>query len=340
MIRRADRPRAVPSIGSLSTCLLLGCACAPVAARAVVALTGEVRSPDAQAIYTPQANSAPLVIRYFVPEGQAVKTGDVVLRIDPGQSASMIPDLDAQIEQAGAKAAKELAELQVKAIDADVEAADADAAFDTARVDAAIPRELASALDYDRFQGELDRTRREAALKREERDAARAAVTRRQQDGVLEVRKLVVKRDYIATLVRTAEVRADRDGVVLHGYNQNWLTGRIDEGSSTMPGSKAGEVIAPGSRMQVRAWALESDRRDLHAGQPVRLDFDALPRRAASGRIVAISGAPESKAEWGDGRYFVVDIAMDAGAKLPLLPGMSVRVTLPASTAPAAGAAR
>jgi len=332
MIRRVDLLRTA----------LLACVATPLAAQAVVVLTGEVRSADSQVIHTPQSNSSPVVIRYFVPDGQAVKAGEVVLRIDPGQSAGMVADLDAQIEQAGAKAAKELAALQVKAIDADMASADADAAFDTAKVDAAIPRDLASALDYDRYQGEADRTGREAALKRKQRDDARAAVTRRRQDGELEVRKLVVKRDYIAVLVRNAEVRANRDGVVLHGYNQGWLEGRIDEGSSTMPGSTAGEVVGAGSRMQVRAWALESDRRGLHVAQRLRLDFDALPGRQAAGRILAISGAPQRKPEWGDGRYFVIDIALDAGVKLPLLPGMSVRVTAPAAaTAPAArGAAR
>lgn len=318
MIRRVDLLRAA----------LLAGVVVPVAAQAVVALTGEVRSDDSQVIHTPQSNSSPVVIRYFVPEGQAVKAGDVVLRIDPGQSAGMIADLDAQIEQAGAKAAKELAELQVKAIDADIASADADAAFDTARIDAAIPCQLTSALDYDRYQGEADRTRREAALKRKQRDDARAAVARRRQDSALEVRKLVVKRDYIAVLVRNAEVRATRDGVVLHGYNQGWLGGRIDEGSSTMPGSTAGEVVGAGSRMQVRAWALEPDRLGLRAGQRVRLDFDALPARSAGGRILAISGAPQRKPEWGDGRYFVIDITLEAGTKLPLLPGMSARVIL------------
>ena len=85
-----------------------------------VVLTGEVRAIDAQQILTPQSNSAPVVIRYYVPEGERVKKGEVVLRIDPGQSASRIPDLEAQIEQGRAKDAKEVAELQVKAVTAEM----------------------------------------------------------------------------------------------------------------------------------------------------------------------------------------------------------------------------
>lgn len=288
-----------------------------------VVLTGEVRAIDAQQILTPQSNTQPVVIRYYVPEGERVKKGDVVLRIDPGQSASRIPELELQIEQALAKDAKDVAELQVKAVDAEMSMVDAEAELATAKLDATIPPDLISALDYDRHQGELDRATREVALKRKDLEAARAAVKRRMEDGQLQVRKLAMQRDYHAALVRTAEVVADRDGIVVHGFNP-MSGGRMDEGSSTMPGSKAGEVVGSG-RMNVRAWALEPDRRGLTVGSSVDVVFDAIPGRRVTGRIEFISGAPERRPEWGDGRYFTLDIALGAHA-LSLMPGMSVRV--------------
>jgi len=317
-----------------SKTLLAGLCLAALAVSAhAVVLTGEVRAIDAQQILTPQSNSSPVVIRYYVPEGERVKKGDVVLRIDPGQSASRIPDLEAEIEQTLAKNAKDVAELQVKAVQAETELVDAEAELATAKLDARIPRELISALDYDRYQGDLDRTTREAALKRKQLDAARAAVQRAINDGQLQVRKLELQRDYHTAMVRTSEVKADRDGVVVHGFNNNWIGGRIDEGSSTMPGSKAGEVVSSG-RMNVRAWALEPDRRDLKVGQPVELSFDALPGKRVPGRIDFISGAPERRPEWGEGRYFTVDVTLDSDS-LALMPGMSVRVIArpPAATA-------
>lgn len=317
-----------------SKTLLAGLCLAALAVSAhAVVLTGEVRAIDAQQILTPQSNSSPVVIRYYVPEGERVKKGDVVLRIDPGQSASRIPDLEAEIEQTLAKNAKDVAELQVKAVQAETELVDAEAELATAKLDARIPRELISALDYDRYQGDLDRTTREAALKRKQLDTARAAVQRATSDGQLQVRKLELERDYHTAMVRTSEVKADRDGVVVHGFNNNWIGGRIDEGSSTMPGSKAGEVVSSG-RMNVRAWALEPDRRDLKVGQPVELSFDALPGKRVPGRIEFISGAPERRPEWGEGRYFTVDVTLDSGS-LALMPGMSVRVIArpPAATA-------
>ncbi len=328
MIRRCTDMRALAAT-------LLGATLA-FPAQAVV-LTGEVRAVDAQAIITPQSNFSPVVIRYFVPEGDAVKKGDAVLRVDPGQSAAMIPDLEAQIEQARAKGDKDLAELEVKAIDAELALVDAEAELATARIDAKIPRGLVSDLDYDRYQGELDRASREIELQRKVLLEARDAVRRNREDNRLTVDKLVIQRDYHAALVRTSEVRADRDGIVVHGFNNNWIGGRIDEGSSTMPGSRAGEVVSPNGRLAVRAWALQPDRQGLRVGQPVRLGFDAVPGSVVEGRIASIGGAPERRAEWGDGLYFVVDIAFDVGT-LKLMPGMSVRVI--ADTRAGAGAAR
>lgn len=324
MTRRPDR-------GAFAALALL--ACAPAAA---TVLTGEVRSVGAQPIYTPQSNTAPVTIRYFVPEGQAVKAGEVVLRIDPGQAATQIPELEAKLEQTRAKAAKEMAELEVKAVDAEVALADAEAALATARIEAAIPRGLISQLDYDRHQGDLDKATRELKLKREQLAAANAARARQREDARLELAKLSGQRDYYALLLRQSEVRAERDGIVLHGFNSNWIGGRIDEGSSTMPGSKAGEIAGGDGGMQIRAWALEPDRRGLRVGQPVQLAFDALPRQRLQGRITAIAGAPDRKPEWGEGRYFSVDIALPPRHALKLLPGMSVRV----STLAPAGAAR
>ena len=302
---------------------------------AAVVLTGEVQAVDAQAIHTPMANTSPVVLRYFVAEGERVKRGDVVLRIDPGTSAAQIRELDAQVEQARARAAKELAELRVKAVDAEVALLDAQAALATAEIDAAIPAGLIAALDHDRYQGELDRTTRELALKRTELVAARAGVARRERDGELEIEKLGVQRDYHQAQVGAAEVRAEQDGIVVHGFNNNWIGGRIDEGSSTFPGSKAGEIVSGGA-MRVRAWALVPDRRGLEVGQHVGLAFDALPGREATGRIATIVGAPDRRPEWGEGRYFAIDIELDGAPEASLLPGMSVRVTTtPPTTRPA-----
>jgi HlyD family secretion protein len=314
---------------------LLALLASPVAGAsgdATLLLVGEVRAAHAEAIWVPPS-MGPVVLRYYVPEGKRVAPGDVLVRIDPGQAASQIAQLEVQIEQAGARADKEIAALEVAALDAERAELDAALALTKARIDAAIPRSHVSALDADRFSGELERAAREHVLKQAERQAAREAVQRRHADARLEVAKLSADLDYQRAEVANAEQRAETAGVVIHGFDR-WRGVRYDEGVTANPGQKIGEVVGDGP-MEVRAWVLESDRAALREGQAVRLRFDALPGQSAAGRIERISGAPEPKAEWSDGRYFNVDIAIDEAApgSLPLRPGMSVRVEADAAAA-------
>ena len=311
--------------------------CHGVAMAQTLSLSGEVRALGAEAIYVPPSNSSPVVLRFYVPQGERVQPGDVLVRIDPGQSLSQIRQLDAQIEQALARAEKETAELEVKRADAQIALVQAESVRDKARVDAAIPRRHLSGLDYDRFQGELERAEREFVLRTAQFEAAREAAARRRADGVLEVRKLETERDYHRLQVQNSEQRATRAGVVVHGFDP-WQGQRFDEGSSAQMGVQIGEVIGEGA-LGVRAWALEPERAALRVGQDVTLFFDALPQVRARGRIERIGGAPEAKAEWGSARWFLVELALlDATEGLGLLPGMSVRVDVAGATgAPVAG---
>lgn len=311
---------------------LLGLLASTTPATAVV-FTGELRAANAEPIYVPPSNSSPVVLRYLAPEGSTVKPGDVLVRIDPGTSASQVRSLTAQIEQTHARVAKEIAELQVREVDAQIALVDAEAARDKAQVDAAVPKQFLSGLDADRHAGELQRATREHALKQAEQRVAQEAVQRRGGDARLEIAKLQAELDYHRAQVETAEQRAERGGIVLHGFDS--MRGqRYDEGASANPGQKIGDVVGDGG-MEIRGFVIEPDRATLQVDTEVGLALDALPGVALRGRIERISGAPEPKAEWGDGRYFSVDITLDPGQYAALLrPGMSVRIDASAGSHP------
>jgi len=328
MTRRAD-------LAWLALALLLAAGASQAAARKVV-FTGQVRAPDAEGIYAPMAENSPVVLRFLAPEGSEVKPGDPLVRIDPGSSLAAQETLQAQISQTRARVAKELAELAVLEVDAELAYVDARAALAKAEVDAGIPADYIARIDADRYRGELDRAQREIALKQGELDAARAATRRRRDDAALEIAKLDTDLRFAAGNIAAAEQRAEGRGVVVYSFNP-WTGQRYEEGASVNSGSLIGEVIQEGS-LSVRAYALEPDRRGLALGQALALQFDAVPGRTVQGRISAISGAPQAKAEWGAGRYFLVDVDLPAGHGLPLRPGMSVRALATMDAAAAAPA--
>lgn len=294
-------------------------------ARATV-FTGEVRVAGAQEIFTPPSMSSPVVLRYYVADGAHVDKGQVLLRIDAGSAESQLRSLQAKMDQTAAKNAKEIGDLELKRVDAELALADAQAQRDTAAVDAVIPKTLISALNYDRYQGEMKRAEKALALKRQEVAQAVAAVARRRQDGALELRKQKISLGFYQDQVRGAVVRAERAGMVIHGFDNSSNGGRYEEGSSSWPGNEVGQVVGQGSGFTVRGWVLAPDRHGLRVGQAVKLHFDALPGQLLTGIVDAIAGAPAARTEWGDGRYYTVDITLPAKMPLPLLPGMSVRV--------------
>ena len=298
----------------------------PSGAGAVV-FSGEVQVDGTQGIYTPPSLSSPVVLRYYMADGTRVRKGDELLRIDAGQAEGQLRILQAQIEQAAAKSAKEIAELELKQVDAELELADAQAEHDAAVVDAMIPKSVISALDYDRYQGEMQGTERALALKKQEVVQAIAAVTRRRLDSGLELRKQRLLLGFYEDQVTGAVVRAEHDGTLIHGFDNLFGTGdRYEEGSSSYTGTNVGEVVGSGSDYAVHGWVLEPDRTGLHVSQPVQLHFDALPGSELLGRISAITGTSASKSDWGEGRYFEVDITLPVKMRLPLRPGMSVRI--------------
>ena len=158
MTARTDRFHAVRRARGLAA--LLALATLPAFAGPLM-LTGQVRALDAEAILMPQSDISPATIAYLIDDGAQVSPGEVLVRLDPGGSLTQLQALEGQLEQARARRDKELAELRVKAIDARIALIQARATRDKAQVDAEIPREHLSALDFDRYAGEHARARRE-----------------------------------------------------------------------------------------------------------------------------------------------------------------------------------
>ncbi len=314
-------------------------ASAPVRKEALAAsrpllLTGLVEAVDSQAIQVPPSNSSPVVLRSFADEGANVKAGDVVLSIDPSDQDS-IEQLNIQIEQSKARADKDIADLEVRGIEAERILLNARAALAKAKVDAALPKGAVSLLNYDRYQGERERAERDLEVRQKARANAAEEVARRRTDAELELKKLQFKLAFSAAQQELAKVHAKRDGVIVHEYSE-WRGERFDEGSSAYPGNTVGYIMGTGA-MRVRSWALEADRNYLKDGQLVQLAFDALPGSALQGKISSISSAPEPRSSWGNSRFFRIDIELPPNHALSLVAGMSVLIEpLQGSVRPAA----
>ncbi len=288
-----------------------------------VLFAGEVQASDSIPIIVPTSNVSPVTLRYYVPEGSRVKAGDVVLRVD-AQGNTDLERVELEMTQARQTNAREVAELDVRQIEAERALLLAKAALAKAKVDAALPKAQIAALDYDKYQGELDRAKKDLEVKEKALEIAKEAIKRKIEDGILAVKKSQIQVAFSKAQIAQAEVRAPRDGVIIHGYDR-WSGKRLDEGGMGHIGSIAGHIMGTG-QLRVVAYVLESDRSFIKQGQTVSVRFDALPGALVSGTIDSIAGAPEAKAAWGNGRYFKTDIRLPEVQNLALQHGMSAAI--------------
>ncbi|MBY0572527.1 MAG: HlyD family efflux transporter periplasmic adaptor subunit [Undibacterium sp.] len=289
-----------------------------------VIFTGEVQALDSQRIIVPESEDGRVTLRYFAPEGTKVKVGDVVLRIE-NKGGAEVERLDLEIVQNRERGMRELADLEVRSIEAERALFFAQANLLKAKIDAVLPKEQLAALVFDQYQGTLDAAVRDLDVKQKAFDNAKASIARKEQDNELAARKLQIQLGYVKLQQEKAEFKAERSGVVIHGYDP-WTGTRVDEGGSANSGMAAGQILGDG-RLAIKAWVLEVDRPFLKEGQAVEVHFDAIPDSRITASITRISSAPEKKASWGNGRYFQVEIALPEQHGLVLAQGMSAAIS-------------
>lgn len=311
---------------SLSAEMVAQKSAAPVYQRTVL-LNGEVQTSVSFPITVPSTNMNPATMRFFLPEGSVVKKGDVVLRVE-SQADSDVERVELELVQTRERGVREAADLEVKKIEAERALLMAKSALAKAKIDAALPKSQISALDYDKYQAERDRATRDLAVKQQAFENAQTTIQRKLEDNGLAVKRLQIQIAFAKQQMDQSEVKAGRDGILIHGYDS--FTGkRLDEGGHAMTGSSAGHIMGDG-KLQVVAWVLEVDRPFLSVDQMVSVRFDAISDANADarlqGKIKRISGAPEPRAIWGSGKYFKVEIELPEAKNLTLLQGMSAQI--------------
>lgn len=299
---------------------------APAYQRTVL-FNGEVQTSESFPITVPSTNMNPATMRFFLPEGSVVKKGDVVLRVE-SQADSDVERVELELVQTRERGVREAADLEVKRIEAERALLMAKSALAKAKIDAALPKSQISALDFDKYLAERDRATRDLEVKQQAFENAQTAIQRKLEDNGLAVKRLQIQIAFAKQQMDQSEVKAGRDGILIHGYDS--FTGkRLDEGGHAMTGSSAGHIMGDG-KLQVVAWVLEVDRPFLNVDQMVSVRFDAISEANSDarlqGKIKRISGAPEPRAIWGSGKYFKVEIELPEAKNLALLQGMSAQI--------------
>jgi HlyD family secretion protein len=270
------------------------------------------------------------VVEVRVREGDRVKAGDLLVRLDLGETLFTVDREAAAVEAAQAR----VSDLKAGSRRAEIAAAESDvrdrrAALDLARKELErqqflLSRKVGTERDLDRARTELDRAQ-EAVNNTESRlrvlrEGPRPWQVRQAEDEVARARAQL---EQSKTIVNEAELRAPADALVVHRF--------FEPGQLVTPG-QPGLTLAFTNRLYVRTFVPETKLGLVKQGQSAEVVVDAFKDRSFKARIAEIATdaeftpkAVETRAERIN-LVYATKVDLDGGWDVPLVPGQPAEV--------------
>lgn len=296
----------------------------------VFLLTGELRAVRSAEIGVPRTETGQVQITWLAEDGAEVKEGDRVLEFEGTSAQTTLEERRnrlkaAQVElETRARALASEREQKMVAVDKAVVEAD------KARIDAAVPKELRSSLDWRKVQATLQE--KEAALEK-----ARLELQGLRVSGPADLEGLRAAEEKALRAAETAErvlqavsVRAPRSGFFI--VAQHWRGNeerKLQAGDTVFQGMPVAS-IPDVSEVEVAATLSPVDHGQVAPGMKARIVLDTWPDRTVEGRVEEVGAvAPE-------GRFrssgFPVRVSLAATDPAVMRPGLSARVEVVRST--------
>lgn len=222
------------------------------------------------------------VVSLPVAEGQGVRSGQVLARIDPVQAQSELETVEAQVRVLEAE--REATLEDISAADsqiARIQALQTEAQLNLSRAEQLLERGIVARAEVDRARAEFDRLRAEAA-------AAEAALQRSRETVTVVDRRILQAQAQVRRardIVTKTEIRAPISGVV---SRLNVREGEmVVVGIQNQPGTTL-MTVSDLSGVNAEVKVAEAEILRVQLGQTARVMLDALPGREFSGQVVEI----------------------------------------------------
>jgi HlyD family secretion protein len=272
------------------------------------------------------------VTEVFVREGDRVKAGALLVRLDLGETSIAVERELAGVRSAQARAEDLEAGSRPSEIDVvQAEVSDRRAAVNLAQKEAQrqrflLDRKVGTQRDYDRARTDLERARAALKVSEERVELAREGTRRNQTRAAkaeTERAQAVLKQS--EAVARENEIRAPADGVIVH---------RLAEPGQLVSAGQPAVTMAFANRLFVRTFIPETKLGRVRMGSPARVTVDAFPGREFAARISEISPeaeftpkAVETKSERVN-LVYAAKADLDRGWNEPLVPGQPAEVTV------------
>jgi HlyD family secretion protein len=272
------------------------------------------------------------VVAVAAREGDRVKKGEVLARLDLGETTIAVERDRRGVESAQARL-RDFAggSRQAEVAAAQAEVTDREAAVELAkrelqRQQQLLAKKVGTPRDLDRAATELERAQAALKASRERLVLVREGFRRWQTEQArVEVDRAKTILSATETIARESEITAPEDGIVLH---------RLAEPGQLLGPGQPALTLAFASRLYVRTFVPETRLGQVRQGQAVVVRVDAFPDRTFPARVTEISPnaeftpkAVETRAERVN-LVYAAKADLDGGWDAPLVPGQPAEVVV------------
>jgi len=291
-----------------------------------VVITGELRAARGEELAVPHLPQWQTTIKWIAQDGAETKKGDRVVELDNSTFSS---NLDAK-RQAVAQAQQELqqrqAEWKADTLDKQLDVERKRADYDKTKLDAAVPKEIVSAREFNDRQIKFKRAEVELAKAIDVFKSQKLSVKADGDNLLLNLGKAQRELSIAERAIDELILRAPRDGIVVV-RDHPWEGRRLQEGDSVFIGLALAQ-FPDMSSLQVEADLADVDDGRIGAGMPATILLDAYPNMSFPGRVASISAVAQESSRTSLRRAFRVRIALDRLDAVRMRPGLSSRVVI------------
>lgn len=288
----------------------------------VFVITGELSAVRADYLTVPAISEAQ--IKWLAPDGSRVSQGDLVAEFDDTGVLSRLEELRSGLLQTGVSRQSRVREIEAQRETKRAALAKAQIDVEKARLDAEVPRDLRSELEWRDFQAAL--SEKQAALEKARLDLEAFEVTARADLAGLEAAENKARREMEAAedVLAAVSLEAPRDGLFVVEQHRMGQDRKYQPGDNVYPGMAVASIPDP-SEMEVTGRLPEVDWGRIRPGQVARVVLDTWPERVFDGEVADV--VPVASRQGNVGGY-PVRIRLARTEPEIMRPRLSVRVEI------------
>lgn len=286
-----------------------------------VMVTGELEAKNSVKIYGPSGlrryKIYDISIQSILEEGELVKKGQEIAKLDPSNINSRLQDAILELEEADARFQQSILDTTLDMRQArdklvglkfsleekrlDLQQAQFDPPLKTKR----------NKMAFDKAQKTYEMSLRNLKILKNKNDAAMRQVTARRK------RKQSIV-DGLNKIASKCSVLAPSDGMLIYFKKSKQV---IKEGSKISTWDPVIATLPDLSTMLSIAYVNEIDIRKIKKGQKVKIELDALPNQSFSGKIIKVANVAEQRPK-SDAKFFAIKIEIKGNGDM-LRPAMT-----------------